>query len=124
MSRTHLDDPNENAVSSRKISLGIRKIERREWWLWVTAIVITLLLTAGILSFALPSLPFSVIKFDPTELTTALRGLVAMVLLFDIYTHCCPVKSRRDSVGWRVRRNWLPGRWPEERIKWAFSRKA
>jgi two-component system, cell cycle sensor histidine kinase and response regulator CckA len=81
-----LDDPNENAVSSRKLSLGIRKIERREWWLWVTAIVITLLLTAGILSFALPSLPFSVVKFDPTELTTAVRGLVAMVLLFDIYT--------------------------------------
>ena len=86
MNRTHLDDPKENAVSSRKISLGIRKIERREWWLWVTAIVITLLLTAGILSFALPSLPFSVIRFDPAELTTAVRGLVAMVLLFDIYT--------------------------------------
>src|ERR1035438_4638744 len=86
MNRTHLDDRSENAVSSGKISLGIHKIERREWWLWVTAIVITLLLTAGILSFALPSLPFSVVKFDPGELTTAVRGLVAMVLLFDIYT--------------------------------------
>jgi PAS domain S-box-containing protein len=86
MNRTHLDDPNEPVLSSKKISLGIRKIERREWWLWVTAIIITLLLTAGILSFALPSLPFSIVKFDPAELTTAMRGLVAMVLLFDIYT--------------------------------------
>jgi two-component system, cell cycle sensor histidine kinase and response regulator CckA len=86
MNRTHLDDRSENAFSSGKISLGIHKIERREWWLWITAIVITLLLTAGILSFALPSLPFSVVKFDPGELTTAVRGLVAMVLLFDIYT--------------------------------------
>jgi hypothetical protein len=38
--------------------------------------------------------------------------------------HCCPVKSRRESVGWHFRRNWRPGRWPEGRIKWAFSRKA
>jgi two-component system cell cycle sensor histidine kinase/response regulator CckA len=81
-----LEDSNENVASSRKIHVGIRRIERREWWLWVTAIAITLLLTAGILSFALPSLPFSVIKIDPAELTTAVRGLVAMVLLFDIYT--------------------------------------
>ena len=34
----------------------------------------------------LPSLSFSMIKFDPAELNTAVRGLVAMVLLFDIYT--------------------------------------
>src|SRR6266700_3879140 len=29
----------------------LRHIERREWWLWATAVMITLLLTAGILSF-------------------------------------------------------------------------
>jgi PAS domain S-box-containing protein len=86
MKRPFVDDRIESPGSSRKLSLGIRKIERREWWLWITAIIITLLLTAGILSFALPSLPFSVIKFDPAELTTAVRGLVAMVLLFDLYT--------------------------------------
>ena len=38
--------------------------------------------------------------------------------------HCYPAKSRRESVGWHFRRNWRPGRWPEGRIKWAFSRKA
>jgi hypothetical protein len=41
-----------------------------------------------------------------------------------IRVHCCPVKSRRESVGWHFRRNWRFGRWPEVRIKWAFSRKA
>ena len=40
----------------------------------------------GILSFALPSLPCSIAKFDPSELTTAVRGLVGLVLLFDLYT--------------------------------------
>ena len=86
MNRTQLDDPNESVISSRKINVGIRKIERREWWLWITAIAITLLLTMGILSFALPSLPFSIGKFESGELTTAVRGLVGLVLLFDIYT--------------------------------------
>ena len=38
--------------------------------------------------------------------------------------HCCPVKSQRESVGWRFGRNWRPDRWSEGRIKWAFSRKA
>src|SRR5258708_32791627 len=38
-------------------------------------------------------------------------------------THCCPVKSRKESVGWHFRRNWRFGRWPEVRIKSAFSRK-
>src|SRR5258708_3129697 len=38
--------------------------------------------------------------------------------------HCCPVKSRKESVGWHFRRNWGFGRWREERIKSAFSRKA
>jgi two-component system cell cycle sensor histidine kinase/response regulator CckA len=79
-------DPNANPISGHKLDSGVRKIERREWWLWVTAIIITLLLTAGILSFALPSLSFSVIRINPDELTTAVRALVGLVLLFDLYT--------------------------------------
>jgi hypothetical protein len=27
----------------------LRRIERREWWLWATAILVTLMLTIGIL---------------------------------------------------------------------------
>src|SRR5713226_5052931 len=34
----------------------LRRIEQREWWLWATAVIITLLLTAGILSFLPPLL--------------------------------------------------------------------
>ena len=28
-----------------------RKVERRQWWLWASAIIITLLLTVGLASF-------------------------------------------------------------------------
>ena len=61
-------------------------IERREWWLWATAVIITLLLTAGILSF----LPLFLQSSEHSEYIFTLRramwGLLAMVLLFDLYT--------------------------------------
>jgi len=63
----------------------LRRIERREWWLWTTAVIITLLLTAGMLSFLPP-----ILRSGETEaasnLRRALRGLVGIVLLFDVYT--------------------------------------
>jgi len=76
---------NPFAVGSA-LSIGIRKVELREWVLWATAILVTLLLTLGILSFALPSLPLNIVRVDHTELNTAMRGLVGLVLLFDLYT--------------------------------------
>jgi len=64
----------------------LRHIERREWWLWVTAVMITLLLTAGILSF-LPMLLQSNERSDYFfTLRRAMWGLLGMVLLFDVYT--------------------------------------
>lgn len=60
-------------------------IERRQWWLWTSAVVITLVLTAGVVSFVLPSF------FAPWAMPTTLSldqvvgGLIALVALFDLY---------------------------------------
>jgi PAS domain-containing protein len=62
----------------------IRKIERRQWWLWASAIVITLLLTVGMESFS-----FLFEQTDPNfsfTLRQSVRGLVGLVFLFDLYT--------------------------------------
>jgi two-component system, cell cycle sensor histidine kinase and response regulator CckA len=62
----------------------VRKIERRQWWLWASASVITLLLTVGMASFS-----FLFEQSDPNfsfTLHDSLRGLVALVFLFDLYT--------------------------------------
>jgi two-component system cell cycle sensor histidine kinase/response regulator CckA len=61
-----------------------RKIERRQWWLWASAIVITLLLTVGMASFA-----FLFEQSDPNfsfTIRESIRGLVGLVFLFDLYT--------------------------------------
>lgn len=63
----------------------LRRIERREWWLWTTAVIITLLLTAGILSF-LPSILRSGETGPSFDLRRAMWGLLGIVLLFDVYT--------------------------------------
>jgi len=59
------------------------QVERRELWLWATAIVVTLLLTAGLASFSY--------LFEQSEphfsfyLHQTVRGLIALVILFDLY---------------------------------------
>ena len=64
----------------------LRGIERREWWLWATAVAITLLLTAGILSFLPPLLHSSEEAASTFSVRRAMWGLVGIVLLFDLYT--------------------------------------
>jgi len=66
--------------------IGSTRIERREWWLWSTAIAITLLLTLGIASF----LPVLLSSHYEGEANLTLRqtvwGLLGVVLLFDLYS--------------------------------------
>lgn len=65
------------------IRLGMRRIERREWWLWSSAVLVILLLTLGLVSFVVPILHTGVL--EGVEITPVLRGLVGLVFLFNIY---------------------------------------
>lgn len=73
-------------VGQGKTKDRLRRIEQREWWLWATAVVITLLLTAGILSFLPPLLRSGEQTESAFALQRAMWGLVGIVLLFDLYT--------------------------------------
>jgi two-component system cell cycle sensor histidine kinase/response regulator CckA len=64
----------------------LRRIERREWGLWATAVVITGLLTAGLASFLAPLLRSSEGWEARFTLQQAVAGLVGVVLLFDLYS--------------------------------------
>jgi len=65
---------------------NFRKVERREWWLWFAAAIITLLLTIALASFLLPSSSSPQDFHALYVLPQAVRGLVALVFLFDLYT--------------------------------------
>lgn len=64
----------------------MRHVGRRQWWLWSSAVTVTLLLTLGIASFAFPGLLTQVDAAYSFHLNQAVRGLVGLVLLFNIYT--------------------------------------
>jgi two-component system cell cycle sensor histidine kinase/response regulator CckA len=64
----------------------LRRIERREWGLWATAVVITGLLTAGLSSFLAPLLHSNETWEARVTLQQAIWGLVGLVLLFDLYS--------------------------------------
>jgi PAS domain S-box-containing protein len=62
-----------------------QQIENREWWLWGFAVVVTVALTACVvfLTFFDDQLPAQQYWWD---LNGWVRGLAALVLLFDVYT--------------------------------------
>lgn len=75
---------NASSLHEPALRKRARKIERRQWWLWASAAVITLLLTAGVASFS-----YLYERSDPNfsfTIRDSTRGLVALVFLFDLYT--------------------------------------
>src|ERR1700674_5552571 len=74
-------------ISPETLSVNFRKMERREWWLWSAAVSVTLLLTAGLSSFLLPGLEGNeLVQSTFLFLPQVVRGLLGLVLIFDIYT--------------------------------------
>lgn len=70
----------------RRTRANFRRIERREWWLWATAFLVTLLLTIALASFLIPNTILQEQLYQVTVLPQAVRGLLALVFIFDLYT--------------------------------------
>jgi diguanylate cyclase (GGDEF)-like protein/PAS domain S-box-containing protein len=71
---------------AKAFAFRMRQIEGREWWLWGSAVAVTLVLTFGILSLTFPGLPQPADSISFLNLREWVRGLAALVLLFNIYT--------------------------------------
>jgi len=81
--------------------VNFRRLERQEWWLWAAAIVITLLLTIGLASFLIPSTTFHQDFYSQPVFPQAIRGLVGLIFLFDLYTiyqHLLIHRIRKELV--------------------------
>src|SRR2546426_5413311 len=88
-------------AGARVLRTNFRRIERREWWLWAAAFVITLLLTVALASFLLPSEHIHQDFYSQNVVPQAIRGLVGLVFLFDLYTiyqHLLIHRIRRELV--------------------------
>jgi diguanylate cyclase (GGDEF)-like protein len=74
-----------SANPAQEIQLTMRQMDRRQWWLWSYAIIITLLLLTAVASFAFPALLSQMDSYYSFFLNQAVRGLVGMVLIFNVY---------------------------------------
>jgi two-component system, cell cycle sensor histidine kinase and response regulator CckA len=64
---------------------NFQRIEQRQWWLSSSGVLVTLILTLGIASFAVPALVPETRSYYSSGVGLAVRALVGLVLLFDVY---------------------------------------
>ena len=74
------------SVGTKPPALRMRQVEGREWWLWGSAVAVTLVLTFGIVSLTFPGFHLPTDSAYSLNLKEWVRGLAALVLLFNIYT--------------------------------------
>jgi len=94
-----LEEP--ETAETKVIRKNFQRIEQREWWLWAVAIIITLLLTIALASFLLPNAAGHQDFYSLNVVPQAIRGLVALVFLFDLYTiyqHLLIYRIRHELV--------------------------
>ncbi len=81
-----LPNPQPETSSDQEINENLRTIEKRDWWVWANSIFVMLLLTGALISFTLPSFSQGATPLFRIKVTEAIFGLVAIVVLFNVYT--------------------------------------
>ena len=81
---------NESAPSPEARLQGVqaelKKLERRDWWLWSMAVVVMMLLTFAVFTMSFPGLVKVEDPFFQASLNRSVRGLIGLVLIFNAYT--------------------------------------
>ena len=64
---------------------NLRKLDRRQWWLWSSTMLVLILMTIGVASFAFPALLNMEQGGYSFYLNQSVRALVGFVLIFSVY---------------------------------------
>jgi diguanylate cyclase (GGDEF)-like protein len=89
--------PHENSV--RMTQENLRRLEYRDWSLWLTAIVVMLVLAFGIYSYTLLPAAGKNPFFEGNNFTWGLFGLVLLFGIFAIYKQRVVNRLRRELAG-------------------------
>jgi diguanylate cyclase (GGDEF)-like protein len=81
--------------SPEEIRRSLRRIEQHDWWLWGYAVIIILSLTATVVALSVSVLTKPDEPFFQFHISQAVRGLVGVVLLFNIYTFYQQIQLKR-----------------------------
>lgn len=81
-----LSSPQTVEGRTEQIQATLSRVGRQQWWLWSSAVMVTLLLTIGIASFTFPGLLKQDDPYYSFGLNQALQSLVGLVLIFNVYS--------------------------------------
>lgn len=73
------------AVPGEALREGFKKLDRRQWWLWSSTVLVLILLTLAVASFAFPAVLDQDVGTYSIYLNQAIRALVGIVLVFAVY---------------------------------------
>jgi len=79
-------DPASMQARDQDLARELRRIERRDWWVWGYTIFVILLLTCAVISFTLPALLEGAETYFKMKFAEAVFGLVALIVIFNVYT--------------------------------------
>jgi PAS domain S-box-containing protein len=71
--------------NAHSLKAGLRRVEQKQWWLSFSGVLVTLLLTVGIVSLSLTIYILQRPLWDALNIHLAMRGLVGTVFLFVVY---------------------------------------
>src|SRR6202167_6212047 len=81
----NIPSQDDTAIERQFFREHLRKLDRRQWWLWSSTVLILVLLTIAVASFAFPAmLSIEQVTYS-FYLNQAVRALVGIVLLFSVY---------------------------------------
>jgi diguanylate cyclase (GGDEF)-like protein len=83
--KTSTASPGAPETEANDYREGLRKLDRRQWWLWSSTVLVVILLTVAVASFAFPALLSQEERTYSFYLNQAVRALVGIVLLFTVY---------------------------------------
>jgi len=83
---------------------SLRRLDRRDWWLWAMSVAVMLLLLVAVVSFTWPAVFGEADHYLQININLAVRGLVGMVLLFNLYVvyQQILIKRLRRQMGQQI----------------------
>jgi diguanylate cyclase (GGDEF)-like protein len=70
---------------SQEVRQRLRLLDRKNWWHWWNTVLVVMLLMGGIGALSLPRILSDKDLSSQVEIETAVRGLLGVVLIFNIY---------------------------------------
>jgi diguanylate cyclase (GGDEF)-like protein len=74
-----------DSIKPQAVREHLRRLDNRQWWLWSSTVLVLVLLTIAVASFAFPAILSKEDSNYSFYLGQAVRALIGVVLLFSVY---------------------------------------